>query len=83
VGNIKGRSGVRGFGIGTSAPASICSRLPQLCTVKLEDSNVMTKQILLGSGQQKRERSERLAKQLNDFLAEQTAKEQAGKPHQD
>jgi hypothetical protein len=31
--------------------------------------------------QQKRENSERLARQLNEFLAEQTAKEQAGAPH--
>jgi hypothetical protein len=30
--------------------------------------------------QQKRDDSERLARQLNEFLAEQTAKEQAGAP---
>jgi hypothetical protein len=34
----------------------------------------------LHTDRQKRQKSERLAKQLNEFLAEQTAKEQAGAP---
>ena len=41
------------------------------------------KQNLSETDKQTRENSERLAKRLNEFLAERTAKEQAGAPEQD
>lgn len=59
------------------------SRLTPLTTLKAEDANLLMKQNLSETDKQTRENSERLAKRLNEFLAEQTAKEQAGAPEQD